>query len=204
MVAGKLRQQERLTPVPRRPEHEVDFFRESALAEIETDENIRCQEDGTGAIKHVPCPAYQFPGVERRKRYRRADEEYGLHLLAREDDLMRRAHAVDIGRAIRDSEIAGIHHTQVDMQSFPKLLDAGHPRLVPGLARFEGPVLPGIDRVDILQPIFLQPPHRWLKPGVEDRRTQFAKKIPHPVVPPKLLLVGARGHEIQGTRKIDA
>jgi len=118
VVAGKLRQQERLTPVPRRPEHEVDFFRESALAEIETDENIRCQEDGTGAIKHVPCPAYQFPGVE---------------------------------------------------------------------------------RVDILQP-----PHRWLKPGVEDRRTQFAKKIPHPVAPPKLLLVGARGHEIQGTRKIDA
>src|SRR3990172_7824117 len=40
-----------------------------------------------------------------------ANDKHWLALLAREDDFMRRANAVDVGRAVCDDEIAGVNHS---------------------------------------------------------------------------------------------
>src|SRR5262249_12362010 len=54
----------------------------------------------------------------------RAHEQDGLALLPGHHDLVDRADAVDVRRAVRHEEIAGIDHPQVDVQARPEGLGA--------------------------------------------------------------------------------
>src|ERR1043166_3899700 len=51
-----------------------------------------------------------------REHNRRADEEHRLVLQGGHDDLVRRANAVNIRWAIRDSKITRVHHAQINVE----------------------------------------------------------------------------------------
>src|SRR3954470_10041980 len=136
---------------------------------------------------------------------RRAHKQHRLMLQRGHDDLMRRANAVNVGRAIRDAEIARIHHPQINMQRFPELPRAPGTRLRALLATGVGPtVANALSAFDILAAVFVQPPHLRFEPGIENRHPEVLQNLAHPVSPARLLFRRPRRHKIHGPRKINA
>jgi len=110
---------------------------------------------------------------------------------------MRRADAVDVGRAIRDAEVAGIHHPQVNVQRLPKLPGAPGAGLRACLAASIGPPLPdAVAALDVLAAIFVEAAHIRLEPRVEDGDADHLQKVAHAVAPAGLLFRRTRQHEI--------
>ena len=141
--------------------------------------------------------------LHRRKNDRRADEQHRLALLAGQDDLVRRADAVDVGRAVGDDEVAGIHHAQVDVQGGPERLGAAR---APGravLRVLECPPRAGDRVLLVLAAIALDAADLGLEPRVEHDHAERAKNLADSVPPAELLLGLAVGHEVHRAGEID-
>src|SRR3954447_26394280 len=97
------------------------------------------------------------------------DKQHRFVLQCRHDDLVRRADAVNVRRAVRDCEVAGINHPQVDVQGFPELMSTPGASLGTFLAAFVSPPLSNpFAAFDVLAAIFMQAANFWLEPGIEN------------------------------------
>ena len=153
----------------------------------------------------VLAPLQVFPQeVERGEGDWRTNEKHRLPLQTREDDLVHGPDAVNIRRDEGDREIARVHHPQIDVEGFPEFLRAMRPLFVPGLALFESPFLPDVDRVDVLQAVLRRAAHAWFEPGVENNRALRAQEIADPVAPAELFFICPRGDEIHRAGKVNA
>src|SRR6516162_3077984 len=66
--------------------------------------------------------------VQLREEHMWAHEQDRFKFRPRENDFIRSSDAVNVCRAVTNDEIAGVHHAQIDVQCWPKLLaDSGPP-----------------------------------------------------------------------------
>jgi len=133
-----------------------------------------------------------------------ADKEHRFVLHGGQDDFVRRADAIDVGRAIRDAEIAGIHHPQVNVQRLPELPGAPRAGLRAALAAgISPPPADALAALKVLPAIFVQPPDVRLEPGIEDGDPHALEELADPVAPARLLFRRAGRHKIHRPGKID-
>ena len=90
------------------------------------------------------------------------------------------------------------------MERFPKLLRAPGARFVARLALGEGPLLAGVDRVHVLEPVLLRAAHARFEPRIENDRPLRPEEVADAVAPAELFLVRARGDKIHRPGEINA
>src|SRR5262245_39472916 len=126
--------------------------------------------------------------VERRKFYRRTDEQHGLPFRSAKDDLVRRPNAIDVGWDVRDDEVACINHAEVHVQRGPEMVSADSSGIRTLLRGVETPLSPDLGGCFILSSILLHALYLWLEPGIEHRDTELLKKFADTVAPAEFLL----------------
>ena len=133
-----------------------------------------------------------------------ADEQHRLALLPGDHDLVDGADAVDVRRAIRHHEVAGVDHPKVDVQARPEGFGAGRAGTGAPRTRRERPGVPMRRRGLALVAVAREPANVGLDPRVEDRDAHPGEKFADARAPAELLLVRAGRHEVHGPREIDA
>jgi hypothetical protein len=137
-------------------------------------------------------------------RHRWADKQHWFSLLAGENNLMRSADAVHIGRAICHDKIAGVHHSEVAVQRGPKLRSAlgalGSARLVV----CKRPIRSGNRLSFTFFAVIVHAAHFGLKPRIKDSNAEPPEELPNSVSPTVFLLILARTNKVHGPGKIYA
>ena len=135
--------------------------------------------------------------MQRGKNDGRADEQHRLVLQGRHDDLVRRAHAVNVRWAIGDGEIARIHHAQINVQRLPELFGAPGAGLGAALAAGVGPALAdALAAFGVLAAIFVQTAYVGLEPRIEHGGAHRLQELADAIAPAEPLLCGAGSHKI--------
>src|ERR1051326_771905 len=135
----------------------------------------------------------------------RTDEEYRFVLERRHDDLVRGADAVNICWAIRDGEVAGIDHAEIDMKCLPELSRTPRAGLSAFPSAFIGPArFDPFAALGVLAAIFVQAADVRLEPRIENRCSHRLQEFADPIAPAELSLGRSRGDEIHRARQINA
>src|SRR5947209_5480747 len=89
------------------------------------------------------------------------------------------------------------------MQRFPELLRAPAARPRPFVSAFIRPAGPNaLAALLILAPVFMEPAHVRLEPGVKHRRSHRLQEFADPIAPAELLLRRSRSDEIHRAGKV--
>lgn len=135
----------------------------------------------------------------------RADEEYGLVLECGHYDLMRRADAVDVRGAIRNAEVAGVHHAEINVQRFPELSRAPGAGLRTRFAAFISPALAdALAALHVFAAILVQAAYVRLEPRIEHRHTHLLQKLANAIAPAELFLRRARRDKVHRAGEVNA
>src|SRR6516162_9290404 len=143
--------------------------------------------------------------MEGRKTDRRTDEQHWLVLERRHDDFVWRADAVDIGWAIRNREVAGIHHSEVNVKSFPELARTPRAGLRPLLPAGVSPAFANaFAAFDVLAAVFVQAADVGFEPRIKNSDSHRLEKLADAIAPAELFLRGARGYKVHRAGQINA
>src|SRR5262245_59147401 len=137
-----------------------------------------------------------FQTRERWKFYWRTDEQHGLPLHSAKDDLVRRPNAVDVGRDVRDDEVACIDHAEVHVQRGPEMVSAAGPGIRTLLRGVKTPLGSNLGGRCILSSILLDALYLRLEPGIKHRDSQLLKEFADAIAPAELFLNLSRRDEI--------
>ena len=86
---------------------------------------------------------------------RRTDEQDRLPLQPGKRDLVDGSDAVDVGRTMRDEEICGVHHAQIDMQRLPIVTGQLRTGLCAVGRILKGPLFAIFVGIDAFFPVFV-------------------------------------------------
>src|ERR1041385_5630454 len=140
--------------------------------------------------------------LKRGKFDRRTDEEYRLVLERRHNDLVGCADAVNVCWTIGNREVAGIDHSEVNVQGLPELSGAPGARLSAFLSALVSPTfLDALAAFDIFTAIFMKTAHIRLEPWIKNGRTLGLQKLANPVTPAELFFDCTRSDKIHRARE---
>jgi len=132
-----------------------------------------------------------------------AYEQNRLPLLASQDDLVRRAHTINVRWTVTDDEVARVHHAQIDVKRRPIGSRTGSPGFRSFLSGGIAPTIPPLGALFAFESVFIKASNLGFEPRIKDRYSQALEKLTYSVSPTKLLFVSPRGHKIHRSRKVD-
>ena len=142
--------------------------------------------------------------VQAGKLNRWADEKHGLVLQCRENDLVRCADAVNVRGAIRDGEIARVHHAEINVQRLPELFRAPGAFLRTVFAARKRPAFADeFGALHVFASVLVKPAHIGFEPRIEDGDAGLLQELAHAIAPAGVLLHFPRGDEIHRAGEID-
>src|SRR5215475_11567997 len=116
---------------------------------------------------------------------------------------MWRADAVNVRRAIRNREVARIHHPQINVKRLPELSRASCPRFCPFFPALIRPtLLDFFATLHIFAPVFVKAANIWFEPWVEHCCSHVLQKLAHPITPAQLFLHTPERYEIHRAREV--